>query len=105
MITLYAVFEKETANKVVKLVVLVCLLFPECTVLLYDGDMYIFSVYILSKKSILFCKNGESKYYSYLRASIGCNSAAFFAGQIHETIHIKKVKAVARTTTLHVMVT
>jgi hypothetical protein len=40
-----------------------------------------------------------SNYYSNLSASIGCNSAAFLAGQIHDTIQIKKVSAVASTTT------
>jgi hypothetical protein len=38
-------------------------------------------------------------YYSNLRASIGCNSAAFFAGQIPDTIQIMNVRVVARTTT------
>ena len=42
-------------------------------------------------------------YYSNLRASIGCNSAAFFAGQIHDTIQIINVRVVAKTTTFHVI--
>jgi len=46
-----------------------------------------------------------TKDYSYLRASIGCNSAAFFAGHIPETIQIKNVNVVAKTTTLPVIVT
>ena len=37
-------------------------------------------------------------YYSYLRASIGCNSAAFFAGPIPETIQIINVRVVAKIT-------
>ena len=42
-------------------------------------------------------------YYSNLSASIGCNSAAFFAGQIQDTIQIIKVRVVAKTTTFHVI--
>ena len=38
-------------------------------------------------------------YYSNLRASIGCNSAAFLAGPIQDTIQIKNVNVVAKTTT------
>ena len=41
--------------------------------------------------------------YSYLNASIGCKSAAFLAGQIHDTIQIKNVKAVAKNTTSQVI--
>ena len=44
-------------------------------------------------------------YYSNLRASIGCNSAAFLAGPIHDTIQIMNVNVVAKTTTLHVIET
>ncbi|MBO7094948.1 hypothetical protein J6V86_01930 [bacterium] len=47
----------------------------------------------------------KSKYYSYLSASIGCRSAAFLAGPIHETIQIKNVRVVARATTLQVIET
>ena len=47
----------------------------------------------------------KSKYYSNLSASIGCNSAAFLAGHIHDTIQIKKVSAVANTTTSMVIET
>ena len=38
-------------------------------------------------------------HYSNLRASIGCNSAAFLAGPIHDTIQIINVRVVAKTTT------
>ena len=48
---------------------------------------------------MLFIKNVISKDYSYLSASIGCNSAAFFAGPIHDTIQIINVRVVAKTTT------
>jgi hypothetical protein len=44
-------------------------------------------------------------YYSNLRASIGCNSAAFFAGPIQDTIQIINVSVVAKMTTLHVIET
>jgi hypothetical protein len=48
----------------------------------------------------------ECKYYSNysnLRASIGCNSAAFLAGPIQDTIQIINVNVVAKTTTFHVI--
>lgn len=41
--------------------------------------------------------------YSNLRASIGCSSAAFLAGPIHDTIQIINVNVVAKTTTFHVI--
>jgi hypothetical protein len=66
--------------------------------------MYIF----LHLKINTFFKKVKCKYfsnYSNLRASIGCSSAAFLAGPIHDTIQIMKVNVVARTTTLPVIET
>ena len=52
-----------------------------------------------TENQYFFTKRQKSKYYSYLSASIGCNSAAFLAGPIPDTIHIKNVRAVAKNTT------
>jgi hypothetical protein len=64
------------------------LLLGQCAVL-----VYIRKYYLKSREKI------KKVYYSNLSASIGCNSAAFFAGQIHETIQIMNVRVVAKITT------
>ena len=91
-------FGEEATIKVVRLVVF-CVCFSQryFPIVLW-GHVHYMYIYLELKINI-FYKTIKSKYYSNLSASIGCNSAAFLAGQIHDTIQIKKVSAVANTTT------